>query len=206
MQEIHGKDGIVLETKSKQKVILIDIDDTIEDLLPAWCAALNKKYNTSVSPSDITEWDMQKFFPTLSWEQIYSPFHNEDFWKAVKPKKDAPVYIRQLIARGYKIYLCTSTDYRNIKPKFEHVIAPYFPYIKWEDIIVAYNKQMIKTDYMIDDGVHNLEGGDFRKILMTAPHNKNYDAEANGMYRAENWSEIYEIIKSDEKFEGIVEI
>lgn len=192
--------------KSTQKVILIDIDDTIEDLLPAWCDALNRKYNTSVSPSNITEWDMQKFFSTLSQQQIYSPFQNEGFWKTIKPKKDAPVYIRLLIAKGYKVYLCTSTDYRNIKPKFEHIIRPYFPYIKWEDVIVAHNKQMIKANCMIDDGVHNLEGGNFTKILMTAPHNKNYDAEENGMFRAENWAEVYEIIKFIEKFGGFAAI
>ena len=185
------------------KTILIDIDDTIVDLITAWCDALNTQYNTSVKPSEVTEWNVQKFFPSLTNEEVFAPLCSNDFWKTVKPKKDAPAFVRLLINKGYKVYLCTSTDYRNIKAKYENVIAPYFPYIKWENIIVAYNKQMIKTDYMIDDGIHNLVDGDYIKILMTAPHNKNFDAEANGMYRAENWAEIYEIIKFDEKFGGI---
>jgi hypothetical protein len=29
---------------------------------------------------------------------------------------------------------------------------------------------------------------------MTAPHNRNYDAEANGMIRVHNWAEIEEVI------------
>lgn len=53
---------------------------------------------------------------------------------------------------------------------------------------------MIKADYLIDDGVHNLENGNFIKILMSAPHNRTYDAESNGMIRVNNWKEIYEII------------
>ena len=47
---------------------------------------------------------------------------------------------------------------------------------------------------LIDDGIHNLEGGDYRKILFTAPHNRFYDAEANGMTRVNTWEEIVEII------------
>ena len=53
---------------------------------------------------------------------------------------------------------------------------------------------MIRGDVLIDDGIHNLEGGDYVKILMTAPHNRNYDAEANGMIRVHNWEEIEEIL------------
>ena len=29
---------------------------------------------------------------------------------------------------------------------------------------------------------------------MSAPHNKNYDAEANGMIRVDNWETIYKIV------------
>lgn len=47
---------------------------------------------------------------------------------------------------------------------------------------------------LIDDGIHNLEGGDYKKILFTAAHNRNYDAEANGMIRVRNWDEVVKII------------
>ena len=47
---------------------------------------------------------------------------------------------------------------------------------------------------LIDDGIHNLEGGAYKKILMTAPHNANYNAEANGMIRVRNWKEIEQVI------------
>ena len=50
-------------------------------------------------------------------------------------------------------------------------------------------------DVMIDDGQHNLIGGTYKGFLMTAPHNRNYDAEANGLIRVNNWPEIYELIR-----------
>lgn len=183
------------KTVNDKPVVLIDIDDTIANLLSAWCIYLNTKYETYVLPSNIREWDMQKAFPTLTKEQIYEPINNDDFWKTVQPKQDAMEYVKKLYDDGYyEIYLCTSTDYRNVKVKYECIVKRYFPYIQWNHVIVASNKQMIRADYLIDDGVHNLENGNFVRILMTAPHNMDYDAEANGMYRVSHWKEVYDII------------
>ena len=61
-------------------------------------------------------------------------------------------------------------------------------------MIVAAKKQMIRGDVMVDDGPHNLEGGDYIRILMNAPHNRSYNAEEHGMIRAFSWREIYGII------------
>ena len=61
-------------------------------------------------------------------------------------------------------------------------------------MIITGRKQMIRGDVLIDDGIHNLEGGQYRKILFTAPHNRFYDAEANGMTRVTTWEEVVAII------------
>lgn len=178
------------------KTILVDMDDTATWLLPVWVNWLNHKHNLNVDWHDIKEWDMSKFFPNLTKEQVFEPLHNEEFWDLVKPKDGAVEYLKKLIDDGFKVYLCTSTDYRNVKVKFEKVIQKYFPYISWKQVIVASDKQMISGDFMVDDGIHNLEGGRYRKILMNAPHNKSYNAEENGMFRANNWEQIYSYIKS----------
>lgn len=175
--------------------ILVDVDDTIGDLLSAWLDFLNNKYGTNIHNDEITEWDITKFFPSLTREQIYEPLHTDEFWKTVKPKPGAAKYMKLLLDAGFEIYLCTSTDYRNIRAKFEFFIKKYFPFIKWDDVIVTHKKQMIKADYLIDDGVHNLEGGEFTKLLVSSPHNRAYNAEANGMIRVNNWHEIYRLLK-----------
>ena len=177
-----------------EMVILIDIDDTIEYLCRTWCKWLNLKYGTNVKYRNITNWDLSVFFPSLSRDQVYEPLHNANFWKIVPPMLDAIKYIKMLINEGNKVYLCTSTDYRNIRPKFEYVIQKYFPYISWNQVIVAANKQMIRGDILVDDAPHNLENGKYYKILMSAPHNKNYNAEKNGMIRVNSWREIYNTI------------
>lgn len=181
--------------------MLIDIDDTIEDLLTPWCTALNVKYGTTVAPKNITEWDIAKFFPALSAEQVFEPLNNDEFWSKVEPKSGAVSYVRRLYDEGYNVYLCSSTDYRNIRCKYEYIVKRYFPFIDWNHVIITANKQMIKADFLIDDGIHNLENGDYKKILMTMPYNKDYDTASHGMKRANNWREAYEIIHNSESEE-----
>ena len=70
-----------------------------------------------------------------------------------------------------------------------------FPFLSWNQLIITSRKQMIRGDVLIDDGVHNHLGGDYKKILVTAGHNRSYDAEANGMIRVRNWTEILDVIE-----------
>ena len=123
--------------------ILIDIDDTIEDLLAAWCKWLNDLYGLNVKPDEVTDWDVAKFFPTLTKEQVFEPLHTDHFWKTVEPKDEAVKYVKQLIDDGFNVYLCTTTDYRNVKPKYEYIILKHFPFISWRQVIVAGRKQLM---------------------------------------------------------------
>lgn len=182
--------------RNEDITILVDIDDTIEDLVGAWCTWLNDKHGTTTKPEDITDWDIKRFFRKLTTVQIFAPLLEEEFWETVKPREDARQYLRYLYDQKYNIYLCTSTTYQNVKMKHEKIVQRYFPFINWRHVIITYRKTMLKADYLIDDGIHNLEGGSYTKILMSAHHNESYDAEANGMFRVSNWSEVVDIIEN----------
>lgn len=186
--------------KQSDFTILIDIDDTIEDLLGAWCKWLNEHHGTTVSPNDITEWDMTKFFPQISKEEVFEPLNKAEFWQTVKPKEGAADYVRKLMLDDFKVFLCTSSTYHSIKPKYEFIIKKYFPFVKWSDIIIASDKSMIKGDFIIDDGLHNMQGDRLCCVLMTAPHNRDFDTTSTNIVRANNWKEAYEIIQSCYRF------
>lgn len=175
--------------------ICIDMDDTIENLLDSWIDALNKEFNTSVNVEQITDWSIVNFFSALTPQQIFAPLYRNDFWKTVKPKKDAVSYIKRLIDDGYKVYICTNSNYKTIKTKLDEVLFKHFIYFSPKDVIITSNKQLINADIMIDDGVHNLIGGNYKKILMDAPHNRNFSEQEHGIVRVKNWREIYMLIK-----------
>ena len=86
-----------------------------------------------------------------------------------------------------------------MEEKMNRLLFHYFPFLSWNQVIITGRKQMIRGDVLIDDGIHNLEGGNYRKILFTAPHNRFYDAEANGMIRVHTWEEVVRIIDDMEE-------
>lgn len=174
----------------RKLTVLVDLDDTLEHLLDAWVKWLNEKHGTNVSVADIREWNTSRAFPMLTENQAYAPLLKDEFWKTVKPMNMAAEALQLLLAAGHTVYIVTASAYQTIRSKMENVLFEYFPFIQWSNVIITSNKQMIRGDVLVDDAPHNLEGGDYAKILMSCNHNMSYDAEANGMVRASNWYEI----------------
>lgn len=180
----------------RKLTILIDMDDTIENLIVCWIKKLNERYGTTVQYSDVICWDMAKIFPTLTKDQIFEPLFDETFWDEVQPIEGSVEYIQKLIDDGHSVYIVTNSHYNTLKPKMEKVLLRYFPFISWRNVIIASNKQMIMGDILIDDAIHNLTGGEYIKFLMDAPHNHSFNAEENGMTRVHSWKEIYDLINN----------
>ncbi len=182
------------EKPMRHLTILVDMDDVLEHLLSAWILALNERHGLSVQLDDVTDWDVSLSFPTLTKQQVFAPLCRDDFWRTVQPIDGAADTLQKLISDGHTVYIVTSSRYENLQAKMNDALFQYFPFLKWSDVIITMHKQLIRGDVLIDDGVHNLEGGDYFKILMDMPHNRNYNAEKNGMHRVKSWDEIYELI------------
>ena len=173
--------------------ILVDVDNVLENLDTIWVQELNKKYNTKVSPEDITDWKIEKFFPTLSRSQVFSPLHKEKTWQRLKPIPGSQDMLKRLKNEGHKIILVTAAHPQTVLFKF-NFLDKYFPFIPFKDVVVTSQKQMVRGDVLIDDAPHNLEGGEYRGILMDMPYNRRYNEKEMGFTRVRNWSEIYKAI------------
>ena len=176
-----------------QKIILCDVDDVLEDLTTSWVHAINKKYGTSVNPEEIVRWNIADFFQDLSRNQVFSPLHTADFWDKLVPIEGSQYYLEKLIEDGHKVLLLTAAHPDTVRYKMKF-LSKYFPFISFSDVIITSHKQLVKGDVLIDDAPHNLEGGEYKGILMDAPHNRYYDAENSGFIRVHNWKEIYDTI------------
>ena len=175
-------------------VVCSDFDDTINNLLPTWVNYLNNTYKLNVDYRNICEWDIPKFFPELTPEQIFRPLYEKSFWEKVTLKEDAAYYISKLINEGVDFYISTSTSHTTIFNKVESCLLPNLPMIDKKKIITIHNKSLLKCDFIIDDGIFNLKSSDAIKILMDAPHNQIGTGIED--YRVYSWKEIYDIIHS----------
>ncbi len=176
-------------------VILVDMDDVLEQLCAAWVEYINRHFGTAAKPEDVRNWDLTLAFPGLTREQVYSAELDDTLWDDVKPMPGAPEMLRRLMEEGNEVYIVTSSYYQTLRAKLDKVLFRYFPYLSWEQVIITSNKQMIRGDILIDDGPHNLTGGEYHKILFDAVHNRAFDESSIGAVRVKNWEEAYEAVK-----------
>lgn len=182
--------------------ILIDMDDTIENLAEAWCAWLNKRYGLSVNHKDIDSWgaitDLYGEWGLSAEDVFYPLYHESEFWDTVTPKQDAIEYIKMLKDDGHQIFIVTNS-YASVKAdKFEKVLFRHFPYLDYTNLIITHDKSFLKADVIIDDNLNYVLGSCAKlKLLYNASHNKDFDDPFNeGIYRVNNWAEIYLRINS----------
>lgn len=92
----------------RRLTVLVDMDDTIENLLSAWVDTLNEEHETNVKPEDVRHWDLSMAFPTVEWKDVYAPLKRDDFWMRVKPIDGAADALKRLIEDGHKVFIVTS--------------------------------------------------------------------------------------------------
>jgi 5'(3')-deoxyribonucleotidase len=178
--------------------ILVDMDDTIEQLVKAWVRRVNEKFGRHVEQDQVTDWNMAAPFPGIPKEEVYGVIYEPGFWSGIEPMPGAAEALKHFMDEGHEVFIVTATEIEHVEEKMKGLLFRYFPFLSWTQVIITSRKQMIRGDVLIDDGIHNLEGGEYKKILFTAGHNRHYDAEANGMIRVHTWEEIVRIIDSGE--------
>jgi len=178
----------------KKLTVLVDMDDTIEQLLKAWVGGVNARYGRTVRCDDITDWNVTLAYPGLTMEQVYEIPTLPGFWRNVEPVPGAADALRHFMDEGHTVYIVTATPYISVPEKMDDCLFRLFPFLNWDQLIITFRKQLLQADVLIDDGIHNLEGGMYTKVLMTAPHNRSYNAEANGMIRVNSWAEAVSVV------------
>lgn len=176
------------------KTILIDLDDTLENLSESWIQRANEVFGKSVSISDVFSWDPSEYFD-VSHDEMYALLDDYSLYDTIIPLPGAVETLHKLLDEGHRVYIVTSTPYNVIKPKTEKIILRYFGFVGMEHVIITSNKAIIKGDIMIDDAPHNLKDSECIKLLFSAHHNRCYDAESNGMIRVNCWEDVYHTIK-----------
>lgn len=175
-------------------IIAVDMDDTMVGLLPAWVNHLNKTHGLNVKAEEIRQWDMRKSFPTLNDKEIYGPLETDDFWDSVVPLPYARTYLEKLLKEGCTIRVVTASHPKTVDAKLSRALYPYFNFIGYKDVIIAYDKSCIQADVLIDDGPHNLKNFNGLRFLIDAPHNQDADIHDYD-YRVLDIKEVYEILK-----------
>ena len=185
--------------------ILCDMDDVLENLVPCWLAVLEffQRKNPDFvpkKPEEITDWDITKFFPMLTTEQVFAPLNTAIVWDLLEPIPGAARVLEKFNAmEDVDLRILTSTHYFSVVQKREF-LREHFPFLRWNQVIIASEKQYCIGDVLIDDGIKNLIGDPkpcYKGILFDAPHNGSFDeTQTDHIVRAHGWDEVEKILDS----------
>lgn len=186
--------------------ILVDLDSTITDTLPAWLTVITAKTGVKVTVDDITEWNMCKCGPLtqLTPDQIFDVLHDPAFLQTILPIEGALENLKKLHDFGHEIKVVTARQHPNTVVAAMDWVKTFMPWFDpQKNLIFAYDKHIIKADVMIDDKGQTLEEYkvNWPKALCLGiqyPYNSylKYNLFVNLIPRDnQSWNEIYSLIQ-----------
>lgn len=187
--------------RHKKPVLLIDQDDVLAEYIKGVTLAFNDKYNTSFEVDTCNSWNLRSVFG----DEIETVMHEPKLFENLEPAKDAiSIFERLYRSELFDMYIVTAARPECVAAKYKW-IQKHLPFFPLERFIVCSCKYMIKGDYLLDDGMHNIE--EFAKsggvpIVYSRPHNLSQGKE---YYRVDNWKSFEQLILSwcyPEKVEG----
>ena len=179
----------------RKYTILCDADDTIENLSIHWIEELNRRHNCTVKKEDVRSWDMTTAYPKLSADEVLAPLYVDEFWNKITPIDGSAYYLEKLINDGHKLMIVTASNPETFDTKVKKLIE-LFPFLKKEQILLENHKQKVRGDILIDDGVHNLIGGSYKKFLFHQPNNADFNETEYDITRVFSWKDVYERISN----------
>lgn len=180
-------------------IICVDIDNCINNLAVRTLALYNSRNGTNIQLSDITTYDFAECLSQKDASGICELFEEKELWDSLTPITGSQQGLETLIKKGHRVYLATSTHYKNFAWKIEW-LQKYFPFVSSHNVIRIMDKSLLNCDVMIDDHLDNLTGNFCERIVFDAPWNRNKSKEfAYDMTRAHNWKDVINIINKLER-------
>ena len=170
------------------KQIAIDMDEVIAHPNQRFIEWYERDTGVRVEEAELFRTG-KKFYQYLGEEyagNIRGYLFEKGFFKDLPIMTDS-VEVVKWLDQYYEIFFVTSAmEFKNSMEDKYDWLQKHFPFISWKQYVFCGRKDMINTDYLIDDHVSNLKTFKGRGILYHAPHNLD-----NTEYtRVKNWKEV----------------
>jgi 5'(3')-deoxyribonucleotidase len=173
------------------KSIAIDMDNVITDIESQYIAWYKQKFGIAFTKEQLMGIPETEAFPEK--EAVYQFLFTPGFFRTALVMQGAQEAVQ---ARQFKVYIVSAAmEFPQSLPEKYEWLREHFPFISWNQIIFCGDKQVIGTDYMIDDHVKNLDTFRGKGLLYTACHNVNIDRHT----RLNNWTEVVDWFRSEER-------
>jgi len=174
-----------------KKSIAIDMDGVIADVEAQFINWYLRDYGIKITREELEGRNEDNAFPEKGIIRKFA--RTPDFFLTTPVMNGAVEAVKTLI-EDYEVYIVSAAmEFPLSLSEKLTWLNTHFPFISWKNIIFCGNKNIINTDYMVDDHIKNLDNFKGKTIMFHAFHNVSYTHHA----RANNWDEVISIIKQD---------
>lgn len=167
------------------RVLNIDIDGVVADLLTPWLDYYNSRTGESIKKSDITCWDLEDCLRHK--EVIHEFLYLPGVYRNLEVIGNAKKVLKEL-NKDFKLQFVTDTPFHARDDRL-YWVQKHFPYIK--DIYFAEDKSNIKADLILDDRPENLISFPGIKVCFDHEYNKNIPVTH---YRVKDIEEFFRLV------------
>lgn len=179
-----------------RKSIAIDLDSTLNNLDEVWIAEYNRRWNDNLTREDMKSWDTHQWVKPECGKQIYDILAEPGFFRRLGIKPHAQEVVAWLVEH-YDVYIATAYHPDTCVDKVEWV-KEHLPMIDPRNVIFINPKYLLNTDYLIDDGPHNIEAFKQQAIVMDGAWNRHLGDQYPRVY---NWLDVKAYFEEERKRE-----
>jgi 5'(3')-deoxyribonucleotidase len=181
--------------------ILVDVDGTVARLHDVWYDRYNKDYNDNLTEAKVIHWNLHEFVKPECGKKIYEYLDAPDLYDTVKPYDGALFAINELKKKGNQI-VYVSAGVSGALAKYKWLVREGFITTEHNpeaDFIVAYDKNLIIGNMIIDDRDTNVMNFPYGGILLDRPWNiATRVPPGKAVMRANSWQKVLNIMKMRE--------
>lgn len=174
----------------KKPILLIDQDDVLAEYIKGVTEAFNNKHKTNFTVDDCVCWDLECVFG----KEILDIMHEPDLFRSLTPVPHAIEVFERLYRSGlFEMYIVTAAHPSTVEAKCQW-LTEYMPFFPHNRVIVCSAKYMVKGDFLLDDGMHNITAFDEcggTAVIFNKPHNIGVEGDYD---RINNWLEFEQYI------------
>lgn len=139
--------------------ILIDLDDTVVALMPAWVAAYNTSFSDRLGHKDVDSWNVWKLAKKCSKAEFYSILARPGFFDHLRPEESAIMAVGLLHEMGHDVRFATATPNADAARGKVEWVTREFKHLGFgiDRVIQIHDKARLSGDLLIDDKVDNIK-------------------------------------------------
>lgn len=158
-----------------KKILCIDMDSVIVDLMSEWYRRYNRDYQDDLTVERVVDWDAQSYVKRECGAKIYDYLHEPGLFLNLKPLPYA-IEVLERLAKRFDILVVTSSPSAVAYREKEEWVLRHLPFVGRQNLIFAHRKDLIRGDLLFDDAPHNLQGflaTGRVAVAMDYPYNRN---------------------------------